>query len=68
MTINDLIATSSVNAFNSGLESGKALEQERIIKDFQAACRCEGNQTEGNFCQADWAIKIVNEYWKPAKK
>ena len=32
MTINDLIATSSVHAFHSGVQSGKALEQERIIK------------------------------------
>jgi hypothetical protein len=32
MSINDLIATSSVHAFNSGVDSGKALEKERIIK------------------------------------
>jgi hypothetical protein len=30
-SINELIATSSVHAFNSGIQSGKALEQERII-------------------------------------
>jgi hypothetical protein len=35
MTINELIATSSVHAFNSGVESGRALEQERIIKVLQ---------------------------------
>jgi hypothetical protein len=32
MTINDIIATSSVHAFNSGVESGRALENERITK------------------------------------
>tara|TARA_R110000803_G_scaffold12165_5_gene35454 strand:+ start:1984 stop:2214 length:231 start_codon:yes stop_codon:yes gene_type:complete len=31
MSINELIATSSVHAFNSGVASGRALEQERII-------------------------------------
>ena len=31
MSINELIATSSVHAFNSGVQSGRALEQERII-------------------------------------
>ena len=30
MTINELIATSSVHAFNSGVESGRAMEIERI--------------------------------------
>jgi hypothetical protein len=35
MTINELIATSSVHAFNSGVQSGRALEQERIIKLLQ---------------------------------
>ena len=32
MSINELIATSSVHAFNSGVQSGRALEQERIVK------------------------------------
>jgi len=32
MTINELIATSSVHAFNSGVASGRALERERIAK------------------------------------
>tara|TARA_R110000744_G_scaffold314552_2_gene421561 strand:+ start:248 stop:481 length:234 start_codon:yes stop_codon:yes gene_type:complete len=32
MTINELIATSSVHAFNSGVLSGIDLEQKRIIK------------------------------------
>lgn len=32
MTINELIATSSVHAFNSGVASGRALENERIAK------------------------------------
>jgi hypothetical protein len=36
MTINELIATSSVHAFNSGVESGRALELERIIKVLEA--------------------------------
>ncbi len=31
MTINELIATSSVHAFNSGVESGRASERDRII-------------------------------------
>jgi hypothetical protein len=31
MTINELIATSSVHAFNSGVQSGRQLEQERIV-------------------------------------
>ena len=31
MTINELIATSSVHAFNSGVESGRALERDRIL-------------------------------------
>jgi hypothetical protein len=35
MTINDIIATSSVHAFNSGVESGRALENERITKVLQ---------------------------------
>jgi hypothetical protein len=32
MSINELIATSSVHAFNSGLESGKGLERKRLIE------------------------------------
>ena len=44
MSINELIATSSVHAFNSGVASGRALEQERdvdIVKQFIAlACPC----------------------------
>ena len=32
MTINELIATSSVHAFNSGVESGRALERDRILE------------------------------------
>jgi len=32
VTINELIATSSVHAFNSGVLSGRALENERIVK------------------------------------
>jgi hypothetical protein len=32
MTINELIATSSVHAFNSGVESGKGLERQRLIE------------------------------------
>ena len=35
MTINELIATSSIHAFNSGVESGRALEQERIIQQLE---------------------------------
>jgi hypothetical protein len=35
MSINELIATSSVHAFNSGVESGRALERERIIKQLE---------------------------------
>ena len=35
MTINELIATSSVHAFNSGVESGRAMEQERIIQQLE---------------------------------
>jgi hypothetical protein len=31
MTINELIATSSVHAFNSGLESGKGSERKRLV-------------------------------------
>jgi len=30
--LNELIASSSVHAFNSGLEQGKQLERERIFK------------------------------------
>jgi|SaaInl5LU_22_DNA_1037371.scaffolds.fasta_scaffold287792_1 hypothetical protein len=32
MSINDLIATSSVNAFNQGVSTGRRLEREMIIK------------------------------------
>lgn len=32
MTINEIIATSSVHAFNAGVESGRALERDRITK------------------------------------
>lgn len=32
MTINELIATSSVHAFNSGVESGKVIERKRLIE------------------------------------
>ncbi len=32
MSINELIATSSVHAFNSGVESGRHLEKERILR------------------------------------
>jgi hypothetical protein len=32
MSINELIATSSVHAFNSGLESGKGIERKRLIE------------------------------------
>jgi hypothetical protein len=32
MTINELIATSSLHAFNSGVLTGKDLEQKRIIE------------------------------------
>ena len=31
MTINELIATSSVHAFNSGVEAGRKLERERML-------------------------------------
>jgi hypothetical protein len=36
MSINELIATSSVHAFNSGLESGKGLERKRLIETLLA--------------------------------
>jgi hypothetical protein len=49
MSINELIATSSVHAFNSGVESGRSLERERAIKiaqDFIAtACPCSKCET-----------------------
>jgi hypothetical protein len=49
MSINELIATSSVHAFNSGVQSGRALEKERavkIAKDFIAtACPCSKCET-----------------------
>jgi hypothetical protein len=32
VSINDIIATSSVHAFNSGVQSGRHLEQERIAR------------------------------------
>ena len=32
MSINDLIATSSVHAFNNGVSSGRKLERERIVR------------------------------------
>ena len=32
MSINDLIATSSVHAFNSGVATGRKLERERIAR------------------------------------
>lgn len=47
---------------------GAEYERERIIKDFEASCRCHGRQAEGITCWADWAIKIVNEYWKGEQK
>jgi hypothetical protein len=31
MSINELIATSSVHAFNSGFEAGRKLERERML-------------------------------------
>jgi hypothetical protein len=49
MSINELIATSSVHAFNSGVESGRSLENERainIVKDLIAtACPCSKCET-----------------------
>ncbi len=36
MTINELIATSSVHAFNSGVESGKGLERQRLVETLQS--------------------------------
>ena len=49
MTINELTATSSVHAFNSGVESSKAQEQERAIKIAQGliatACPCSKCET-----------------------
>jgi len=35
MTINELIVTSSVHAFNSGVESGRALERDRIVQQLE---------------------------------
>ena len=32
MSINDLIATSSVHAFNQGVSSGRSMERERVLR------------------------------------
>ena len=40
--LNELIASSSVHAYNSGIEQGKQLERERtrqIVREFQIWCR-----------------------------
>jgi hypothetical protein len=54
--------------YYAGKTQGRIDERERIIKDFEAACRCNERQAEGITCWADWAIKIVNEYWKKEQK
>jgi hypothetical protein len=33
--LNELIASSSVHAYNSGIEQGKKLERNRIVDDFE---------------------------------
>jgi hypothetical protein len=38
-------------------------ERERIVELFQAACRCDGNQTAGHNCWADWAIAVIKGEW-----
>jgi hypothetical protein len=53
MSINDIIATSSVHAFNSGVESGRSLEQERIINlAEQRICFDHANDCEHGACYA----------------
>jgi hypothetical protein len=54
MTINDLIATSSVHAFNSGVESGKALEQERIVKLLEQVATKANKSNVFNFRKRDY--------------
>jgi hypothetical protein len=55
MSINELIATSSVHAFNSGVQSGRALEQERAVKIAQQfiarACACSKCETANKILQ-----------------
>jgi hypothetical protein len=53
MTINELIATSSVHAFNSGVESGRALEREHIIDlAKKRICFDHKNDCEHGACHA----------------
>jgi hypothetical protein len=45
---------------------GAEAENKRIIELFESACRCGGKQTAGYYCEADWAIFVIN-YKKTGK-
>ena len=63
----DALIESGMDLRRDDIEMGMKLERERIIKDFESACRCNGEQTKGYFCEADWAIKIVTGYFRADK-
>ena len=40
---------------------GAEAENRRIVEAFESVCRCNGKQTPGYYCEADWAILVIKK-------